>query len=563
MKKILFALVSIITTLLLLSARSEQEHAFTIFMIGDSTMANKDLKGGNPERGWGFVLPGFFSEEVRIDNHARNGRSTKSFIDEGRWEKVLNKIQPGDYVFIQFGHNDAKTDEKRHTDPGSTFDDNLRRFVNETRAKGGIPVLFNSIVRRNFVNDTLTDTHGEYREVPRRIAEEMDVPFVDHNALTHKWVSELGDEASRKYFMWVEPNTLACCPDGKQDNTHLNIQGAKVVARMAIDQLAIVVPELKPYMRLYDIVVAQDGSGDVFTIQEAINLVPDYRKEKETRILVRRGTYQEKIVVAASKQNISLIGEDGVIITGNDYAQKLNRFGEEMGTSGSSTCYIYGDDFYAENITFENTAGMVGQAVAALVDSDRAIFYRCRFLGNQDTLYPFGKNRKIRQYYRECYIEGTVDFIFGWDAAVYFDHCTIHCKRDKGYIAAPATPQGSEYGFIFSECHLTADEGVENVYLGRPWRPYGQAVYLNCKMDNYIHPEGWRVWHNKEILTTPTMGEYGCTGEGANSTQRVDWAVTITNPEQYSIEAVLSGKDSWDAPSALVNKSSKRPIVTR
>lgn len=563
MKKILFALVSIITTLLLLSARSEQEHAFTIFMIGDSTMANKDLKGGNPERGWGFVLPGFFSEEVRIDNHARNGRSTKSFIDEGRWEKVLNKIQPGDYVFIQFGHNDAKTDEKRHTDPGSTFDDNLRRFVNETRAKGGIPVLFNSIVRRNFVNDTLTDTHGEYREVPRRIAEEMDVPFVDHNALTHKWVSELGDEASRKYFMWVEPNTLACCPDGKQDNTHLNIQGAKVVARMAIDQLAIVVPELKPYMRLYDIVVAQDGSGDVFTIQEAINLVPDYRKEKETRILVRRGTYQEKIVVAASKQNISLIGEDGVIITGNDYAQKLNRFGEEMGTSGSSTCYIYGDDFYAENITFENTAGMVGQAVAALVDSDCAIFYRCRFLGNQDTLYPFGKNRKIRQYYRECYIEGTVDFIFGWDAAVYFDHCTIHCKRDKGYIAAPATPQGSEYGFIFSECHLTADEGVENVYLGRPWRPYGQAVYLNCKMDNYIHPEGWRVWHNKENLTTPTMGEYGCTGEGANSTQRVDWAVTITNPEQYSIEAVLSGKDNWDAPSALVNKSSKRPIVTR
>lgn len=563
MKKILFALVCIITTLLLLSARSEQEHAFTIFMIGDSTMANKDLKGGNPERGWGFVLPGFFSEEVRIDNHARNGRSTKSFIDEGRWEKVLNKIQPGDYVFIQFGHNDAKTDEKRHTDPGSTFDDNLRRFVNETRAKGGIPVLFNSIVRRNFVNDTLTDTHGEYREVPRRIAEEMDVPFVDHNALTHKWVSELGDEASRKYFMWVEPNTLACCPDGKQDNTHLNIQGAKVVARMAIDQLAIVVPELKPYMRLYDIVVAQDGSGDVFTIQEAINLVPDYRKEKETRILVRRGTYQEKIVVATSKQNISLIGEDGVIITGNDYAQKLNRFGEEMGTSGSSTCYIYGDDFYAENITFENTAGMVGQAVAALVDSDRAIFYRCRFLGNQDTLYPFGKNRKIRQYYRECYIEGTVDFIFGWDAAVYFDHCTIHCKRDKGYIAAPATPQGSEYGFIFSECHLTADEGVENVYLGRPWRPYGQAVYLNCKMDNYIHPEGWRVWHNKENLTTPTMGEYGCTGEGANSTQRVDWAVTITNPEQYSIEAVLSGNDSWDAPSTLVNKSSKRPIVTR
>lgn len=558
MKKVLISLTTLVVTLFSLTALgNEQEEEITIFTIGDSTMANKKLDGDNPERGWAFVLPGFFSEAVRIENHAKNGRSTKSFIDEGRWDKVLESIKPGDYVFIQFGHNDAKEDEKRHTDPGSTFDDNLRRFVNETRSKGGIPVLFNSIVRRNFVDSVLTDTHGEYREVPRRIAQELNVPFIDHNKLTHDWVSSLGDEASRRYFMWIEPMTLPCCPDGKQDNTHLNVQGAKVVARMAVEELALQAPALQPYMRHYDIVVAQDGSGDVFTIQEAINMVPDYRKEKETRILIRKGTYKEKIIVPASKQSVSLIGESGVTITGDDHAKKLNRFGEEMGTSGSATCYIYGDNFYAQNITFENTAGTVAQAVAALVDSDRAIFYRCRFLGNQDTLYPFGKERRVRQYYKECYIEGTVDFIFGWDARIYFDTCVIHCKRDKGYIAAPATPEGSTHGFVFSHCHLTADEGVENVYLGRPWRPYGQAVYLHCEMDGYIHPEGWRVWHNKDNLTTPLMGEYECSGDGSVSEQRASWAATIDNPLHYTIEAVLSGDDKWDAPQELETRRNK------
>lgn len=556
MKKTILSLITILFTSLLLSGRNDYQ--FTIYMIGDSTMANKKLDGGNPERGWGFVLPGFFSEEVRVANHAKNGRSTKSFIDEGRWENVRSQIKKGDYVFIQFGHNDAKPDEKRHTDPGSTFDDNLRKFVRETRQMGGIPILFNSIVRRNFVNDTLTDTHGEYREVPRQIAAELNVPFIDHNAMTHEWLSALGDEASRAYFMWIDPMTLACCPDGKQDNTHLNVQGAKIVARMAANALAEKVPELRPYIRYYDLVVAQDGSGDVFTIQEAINLVPDYRKGKETRILVRKGTYREKLIIPASKQSVSLLGEDSVVITGNDYAKKLNLMGEEMGTSGSSTCYIYGDNFYAENITFENSAGMVGQAVAALVDSDRAIFYRCRFLGNQDTLYPYGKERRLRQYYKDCYISGTVDFIFGWNVAAFFDNCTIHCKRDKGYIAAPATPQDAEYGFVFSHCRLTADADVENVYLGRPWRPFGQTVYLYCTMDNFIHPEGWRVWHNKDNLSTPIMGEYGCTGAGAENNTRAKWATEITHPERYTIENVLSGNDNWNATEELEKKSYRR-----
>lgn len=161
----------LVAAFILCSAFRADKPVVTVFMIGDSTMANKKLDGGNPERGWGMVLPGFFSEDIRIDNHAANGRSSRSFISEGRWEKVISKVKKGDYVFIQFGHNDEKADPTRHTDPGTTFDDHLRRYVNETRAKGGIPVLFNSIVRRNFVQPKDTSiskmSAGHRRKVNR------------------------------------------------------------------------------------------------------------------------------------------------------------------------------------------------------------------------------------------------------------------------------------------------------------------------------------------------------------------------------------------------------------
>ena len=527
------------------AAKNDREVA--IYMIGDSTMANKDLTGGNPERGWGFVLPGFFSEKVYIENHAMNGRSTKSFIDEGRWQTVLDRLQKGDYVFIQFGHNDAKPDTARHTDPGSTFDDNLRRFVNESRSKGAIPVLFNSIVRRHFEDGQLTDTHGEYREVPARIAAELQVPYIDMNRLTHDWVQALGDEPSRAYFMWVEKNTLACCPKGKQDNTHLNVRGARAVAAMAVNALRDVVPALVPYMREADWVVAQDGSGDFFTVQEAVNAVPDYRQAR-TRIIIRTGIYKEKLVIPASKTNLSLIGESGVVITGDDYADKLTVLGEKMGTSGSATCYIYAPDFHAENITFENTAGRVGQAVAVLADGDRMVFRNCRFLGNQDTLYAKGQSlRDARQYYDHCYIEGNVDFIFGWATAV-FDRCTIHSNRSKSYVTAPATYQDSPYGFVFLNCRLTADEGVERVFLARPWRRYGQCVYIGCEMGKHIIPEGWNSWPSRKEKSEKTafFAEYGTTGEGANPKARVKWSHQLKNDKDYTVEKILGGNDGWD-----------------
>lgn len=536
-------LILLLSFFLLFVSFKGDKGGITVFMIGDSTMANKNLDGGNPERGWGHMLPGFFSEDITVDNHAQNGRSSKSFIDEGRWDVIVSKIKKGDYVFIQFGHNDEKTDEKRYTEPGTTFDANLRRFVNETRAKGGIPVLFNAIVRRNFNEDgVLVDTHGAYLDSPRNVAKEMNVPFIDLNKITHNLVVDMGVEPSKKLLMWIEPNTIPAMPKGKEDNTHLNVYGARVVAGLAVDAIAEVIPELAKYIRKYDFVVAKDGSGDFFTVQEAVNAVPDFRKNVRTTILVRKGTYKEKIIIPESKINISMIGEEGVVLTYDDYASKPNRFGENMGTSGSSGCYIYGHDFYAENITFENSSGPVGQAVACFVSGDRAYFKNCRFLGFQDTLYTYGKNS--RQYYEGCYIEGTVDFIFGWSTAL-FNRCTIHSKG-SGYLTAPSTDKGKAYGYVFYDCNLTADNGLAGVYLSRPWRPYGQAVFIRCNMGNHILPEGWNNWGKKGAEKTIFYAEYESKGEGANPKARAKFSHQLKNLKGYEIESILQGEDGWN-----------------
>ena len=295
MKKAIIAATAVLTILLLAAFTSEKP--VTIFMIGDSTMANKSLKDGNLERGWGMALPCYFGDGIVVDNHAVNGRSSKSFIDEGRWQAVVDKIQPGDYVFIQFGHNDEKPKADRHTDPGTTFDENLRKFVNETREKGGIPVLFNCVVRRNFrkeapqeddealrntvgpvstdgdneEGDILVDTHGDYRYSPRNVAQELGVAFVDANQITHDLEQGLGREASKKLHMWFLPGEEPSVPKGRQDNTHYNVHGAHVVARLLAEAVAKEVPELAPHLLNCDLAVASNGVGDFFSVQEAVD----------------------------------------------------------------------------------------------------------------------------------------------------------------------------------------------------------------------------------------------------------------------------------------------------
>lgn len=276
-------------------------------------------------------------------------------------------------------------------------------------------------------------------------------------------------------------------------------------------------------------IVSPDGTGDFKTVQEAFNAVPDFRKNVTT-ILVKKGVYKEKLILAGSKTNVKLVGEDAMktIITFDDYAAKKNRFGEEMGTTGSTTFYVFGDGFRAENITFENSSGPVGQAVAVRIDGDKVMFVKCRFLGYQDTLYPHGE--KSRQYYKECYIEGTVDFIFGW-STVLFENCTIFCKKPAGYVTAASTLETTPVGFVFKNCTITGDVPASSFYLGRPWRPFAKTVFINCFLDKHIKPEGWHNWDKPDAEKTSYYGEYNSKGPGANANGRVAWSHQLTEDE--------------------------------
>ena len=544
MKKIKFLALAL-TAGLLLSFAPEQDRRITVFTIGDSTMANKPLAKGALERGWGQALGAYFdSRYVVVDNHAQNGRSSKSFYDEGLWAPVYEAIRPGDYVFIQFGHNDEKPDEKRHTDPGSTYNEQLRFYVNQTREKGGIPVIFTSVVRRKFnAEGKLEETHGDYLQAARDLAAEEGVVLIDMNLSSKALVESMGPEDSKQLYMWVPKDTNLALPNGREDDTHFRALGARKMANLALDEIEQKIPALAPYIRRYDLVVAKDGSGDFLTVQEAIDAVPDYRKAGRTRIYIRNGVYQEKLVLPESKQGVTFIGEDveKTILTYDDFAGRKNRFGENKGTSGSASFYIYGTDFHACNITFQNSAGPVGQAVAVLAAGDRLVFDNCRFLGHQDTLYPFGK--QSRQLYRDCYIEGTVDFIFG-AATCYFQNCEIHSKSG-GYLTAASTLQGRPFGYVFSHCRLTADEGVNKVALGRPWRPYAQTVYVSCLMDSHILAEGWNNWGNPDNEKTAFYGEVDSRtmdGKRLDVSKRVSWAHKV-NAKDYTIDLVLKDDD--------------------
>lgn len=293
----------------------------------------------------------------------------------------------------------------------------------------------------------------------------------------------------------------------------------------------------------FHFVVDASGNSNFKTVQEAIDAVPNFRKT-ETKIFIKNGIYKEKLVLAASKTNITFVGEDKfkTILTHDDYAQKHNIFGEEMGTTGSTSFFVFGDNFKAKNITFENSAGPIGQAVAVRVDGDKVIFENCRFLGHQDTLYLHGNNS--RQYYKDCYIEGTVDFIFGWSTG-YFENCEIFCKSN-GYVTAASTNKDTKYGFVFKDCKITGSASENTFYLGRPWRDYAQTVFIDCYMDKHIKPEGWHNWGKPHAEETTFYGEYNSTGPGA-SKERVKWAKNISKKhlEHFSKKNVLGGTDNW------------------
>lgn len=228
----------VVLILLLTSFQEKQDQSVRVFMIGDSTMANKTPERF-PETGWGQVFCQFFNDNVNVENHAMNGRSTKSFIKEGRWDKVLNQLKPDDYVFIQFGHNDQKLNSPdRYTNPYTGYRANLERFVNETKSKKAIAIILSPIVRRKFNEyGTLEDTHGAYPFVARMVAREMNVCFIDLQLLTENLVEQLGPKDSEKLFMVIQPGESKNYPQGITDNTHLNRDGALRVGSLVVNEL--------------------------------------------------------------------------------------------------------------------------------------------------------------------------------------------------------------------------------------------------------------------------------------------------------------------------------------
>jgi pectinesterase len=286
----------------------------------------------------------------------------------------------------------------------------------------------------------------------------------------------------------------------------------------------------------YKITVSKDSTGDYTTIQQAIDASRSFPDQRIT-IYVKNGTYHEKVIVPACNTRLSIIGESAekTIITYDDYFGKMNR--GRNSTFYTYTLYVEADDFYAENLTVENTAGPVGQALALSVKGDRCVFRNCRILGNQDTLYTDGLNS--RQYFYGCYIEGTTDFIFG-AATALFENCIIHSKSNS-YITAASTPQGKPYGYVFLNCRLTAAEGVQKVFLGRPWRDYARVAFIKCELGVHIQPSGWANWSGTGRDKTAYYAEYGNTGPGADISKRVNWSHQLSKEEaeQYTLNNIL------------------------
>jgi pectinesterase len=322
--------------------------------------------------------------------------------------------------------------------------------------------------------------------------------------------------------------------------------------------------------------VSNINKADFSTIQSAIDVIPENNSELVT-INVKSGNYREKLFI--NKPCISLIGENAAttIITNDDCAKKVFPNGELYGTFNSYTVFIGERDFFAANLTFENSAGdgdLVGQALAAYVDGDRAAFSHCRFLGNQDTLFlgplppkpltatNFGgprdgaERRNTRQYYHNCYISGDIDFIFGSATAVFHD-CEIHSndrnKNPNGYISAASTPKDVAHGFVFINCRLTSGAAAKSVYLGRPWREFAKTIFIDCRMGPHIEAEGWHDWETATWEKTVFYREYGSQGPGATIKERVPWSKVLTGAEaaEYTIPAILGGSDNWNPESGL------------
>ncbi|RZJ52256.1 MAG: pectate lyase [Flavobacterium sp.] len=348
--------------------------------------------------------------------------------------------------------------------------------------------------------------------------------FCDRDGIKKKSLDEIGSERRNGYAWYTdEPKEVLKKYAGWAVKNGVKVSAVETASKKKDNSFT----------------VAQDGSGDFTKIQDAVNASPSFPYEKVT-IFIKNGIYTEKVRVPEWNTNLAFVGEskENTIIAFDDNFSKIN-------LGRNSTFYTYtvlveGDDFSASNLTIKNTSGDKGQAIALSIVANRALVSNCIISGNQDTLYLSGKEAK--QYFKDCYIEGTTDFIFG-GATSLFENCVIHSIKNS-YITAASTPQGTAFGFVFKNCKLTADPSATAVYLGRPWRIYAKTVYISCDMGKHIRPEGWENWSKPEAEKNAFYAEYNNKGEGFQPTKRVSWSHQLSKKEaeKYSTENIL--KDS-------------------
>lgn len=557
MKKVLSILAGVFLSLNLVAADEPQVigHKIKIILVGDSTVTDS--------AGWGLGFLQFLdTNKVELINTARGGRSSLSFMKEGRWTNAL--ALHGDYYLIQFGHNNEPGKPGRSTDM-PTFVSNMVQYVEDTRAIGAKPILVTPLTRRQWDKEQpgkIKSSLAPYAEEVRKIGADKNVPVVDLQARSIELCEKLGKEKCYDFSPTKIVNGT-----NTYDGTHLNYKGRVMFAQLVVDELRKVVPELSPVLLpeprnpfpktmedRYNEIVANDVSATHTNLQDAINAAPD-NGTKPFRILVKAGVYRGQFRVPKTKAHVELIGEDpgNSILTYNFNVRETNT--ATYPQYGGIGVIVEGNDFHAERITFQNTSGDHGQALALRVLGDRAVFNDCRMLGWQDTL----RLDDGRDYLTNCYVAGRVDFIYGSATAV-FDHCEIHSKNG-GHVTAANTPQDKPFGFVFMDCKLTGDaqpwiapDGVPAntnstpmADLGRPWRPYANVAYINCWMEGHIKPEGWNNWRNPTNELTARFSEYHSAGPGANPDKRLKWTKQLSDQEasKYTVGNILSGPDNW------------------
>ena len=345
--------------------------------------------------------------------------------------------------------------------------------------------------------------------------------------------------------------------------TNKSYQQGRVQAVLALCLALWMSPFCHLMAKSYDnpdtLFVARDGTGEFRTVNEAVEVCRAFMEYHKV-IFVKKGVYKEKVVIPSWLTHIEICGEDAeqTIITYDDHANvRIPKIGydssspqggieggyQSMGTFRTYTVKVEGNDITFKNITIENNAARLGQAVALHTEGDHLVFINCRLLGNQDTVYTGVANTRL--YFLNCYIEGTTDFIFGPSTA-WFEGCTIKSKINS-YVTAASTPQDVSYGYIFNHCKLIADPAANKVYLGRPWRPYAYTLFMNCELGKHICPEGWHNWGKKDNEQTSRYLEYNNTGEGAATQGRAPWSRQLSKKEaaKITLKEVFRQDNSW------------------